>query len=408
MASTRMSFGRYDFAVFLTFICYAACSVIVPVILEPLARDLHFPLAQGGMTAGGALQLGRSIPMILAMVLCGFAAGRWGKCRTVGFALLLMGGGIVICSLSPVYGLLFLAIAFAGLGEGTIEGLATPVVQDLHPDEPGRYINFTHAFWSIGVLGASLLAGAILTFGVQWRVILGFTGALALIPALMFLLPSHRSRQKFPDHHTEPQHWSTVGRQMAAILKHPHFWLFFFVMFLAGGGEFCLTFWCASFIRLEFAGSAWDGGLGTACFAAGMIAGRLGWGYLIKQHQLKQLVVYSALAGTAISLFFPWLRSLPILFILLFFAGIATGPFWPSVQSYCADRMPHLDTTMLFILLSCAGIPGCGIFTWLMGLLGDWYGLRPSFLLVPACYLLLGCIIAFDWLVLRDNRKPLP
>jgi len=405
MAATRMTFGRYDLAIFLTFICYAGCSVIVPVILEPLAKDLHFPLAEGGMTAGGGLHLGRSIPMVLAMAGCGFAAAHWGKRRTMGTALALMAAGIMTCAAAPVYGILLLALVFAGLGEGIIEGLSTPVTQDLHPDEPGRYINFTHAFWSIGVLGASLLAGAILTFGINWRVIIAITGALALIPALLFLLPAPHSKQQFSDHQAEPIHWSVVLGQAKAILRHRHFWLFFAAIFLAGGGEFCLTFWCASFIRLEFAGSAWDGGVGTACFAVGMIAGRLGWGYLLKQHQLKELIVYSALGGTAVCLFFPWLHSLGRLFVLLVFAGLATGPFWPSIQSYCADRMPQLDTTMLFILLACAGIPGCGIFAWLMGLLGDWYGLRPSFLLVPGCYLLLGGLIAFDWLVLTRRKS---
>ncbi|HQA00587.1 MAG TPA: hypothetical protein PLT93_20835, partial [Phycisphaerae bacterium] len=72
-------------------------------------------------------------------------------------------------------------------------------------------------------------------------------------------------------------------------------------------------------------------------------------------------------------------------------------PFWPSVQSYCADRLPTADTTMLFILLSCAGIPGCGVFTWLMGYLGDRMGLSAAFYIVPACYVTLAALIGYDW-----------
>ena len=88
---------------------------------------------------------------------------------------------------------------------------AYAAVQDLHPEEAGRYINFTHALWSVGVLVTVLCSGALLTLGVSWR-------------------------------------------------------------------------------------------------------------------------------G------------------LLFLAGLATAPFWPSVQSYATDRLPAADTTMLLILLSCAGI----------------------------------------------------
>jgi fucose permease len=169
-------------------------------------------------------------------------------------------------------------------------------------------------------------------------------------------------------------------------------------MFVAGGGEFCLTFWCASYIQLNFIPSAWAGGVGTAFFAAGMVVGRTGWGYIIKQNQLFKLVAFSALAGTMVTLFFPILTNLWLFFGLLFVAGIATAPFWPSLQSYCADCLPQTDTTMLFILLSCAGVPGCGFFTWLMGFIGNHSGgLSSAFYLVPACYLILATLVGCDW-----------
>ena len=69
--SRKMKFGRYDYAAFSCFTGYACCSVVVPVVLIELARSLNFPLTDGGMGAGGALQLGRSIPMVFAMLFCG-------------------------------------------------------------------------------------------------------------------------------------------------------------------------------------------------------------------------------------------------------------------------------------------------------------------------------------------------
>ncbi len=53
---------------------------------------------------------------------------------------------------------------------------------------------------------------------------------------------------------------------------------------------------------------------------------------------------------------------------------------------------------MLFILLSCAGVPGCGFFTWLMGYIGNQSGgLTNAFYLVPACYLVLALLMGYDW-----------
>ncbi|NLU19202.1 MAG: MFS transporter [Phycisphaerae bacterium] len=393
--SRKMTFGRYDYAAFTSFFAYAAGSVVVPVALVSLARDLGFSLEQGGMTAGGALHFGRTIPMIAAMLLCGFAAGRWGKRKTFGASVALMGIGILICALAPVYGVLFLALMLAGFGEGVIEGLATPFVQDLHPDESGRYLNFTHSFWSVGVLVTVLASGGLLSLGISWRWVVGATAAAGFVAAALLLIESTKS--KYPEH-PEPIHWTTVWGHTVKSLRTRGFWLFFAAMFVAGGGEFCLTFWCASFIQLNFLDAAWAGGVGTACFAGGMALGRTGWGYLIDQRHLKHLIFWSALAGTLMTLLFPLVSNLWMLFGLLFLAGVATAPFWPSVQSYCADRLPETDTTMLFILLSCAGVPGCGAFTWLMGYIGDRTGnLGTAFYLVPACYLTLAALIGYDW-----------
>ena len=326
----KMVFGRYDYAAFSCFMAYACCSLVVPVCLVQLAQSLGFPLGEGGKGAGGALQLGRSIPMVAAMLFCGFAAGRWGKVRSLGVAMLLY------C-------------------------------------------------------------------GVSWRFVLAGACVISLVPAFLFLLPYHGPQK--PDRQ-EQLHWTTVSGHALELVKTPRFWLFFTAMFLAGGGEFCLTFWVSSFIQLDYSASALMGGLGTAFFAGGMIVGRMVSGFLVSQEKLRHLVVGCAVAGTLLGLFPPLLSAdmIWILFGLLFFLGIATGPFWPSIQSYCVDRVKG-DSTMIFILLSCAGVPGCGFFAWLMGVVGDRWGLRDSFFLVPACYAGLGLLIAYDWCVLRRERQ---
>jgi fucose permease len=390
-----MRFGWFDHAAFIIFAAYACGSVVIPVALVELSRDLGFSLAEGGLSAGGALHLGRTIPMILTMLLSGFMAGRWGLRRTLGWSVLLMAAGLGLCALAPVYGILFLALMIAGSGEGVIEGIATPFIQRMHPGESGRYINFTHSFWSIGILFTVLGAGALLSLGVSWRIIVAVVALLAITPALMLLIPS-RGLTAYPEH-PEPLHWKTVRGHLLEIIKIPRFWLYYAAMFLAGGGEFCLTFWSASYIQLSFNPAPWAGGVGTGFFAAGMVLGRTGWGYLIKQHQLSTLVIVSALGGTAVTLFFPILTNLWLFFGLLFVAGVATAPFWPSIQSYSGDRLTGVDTTMLLILLSCAGIPGCGFMTWLMGYIGNQSGgLEKAFYLVPICYILIAVLMIYD------------
>ena len=62
-----------------------------------------------------------------------------------------------------------------------------------------------------------------------------------------------------------------------------------------------------------------------------------------------------------------------------------------------------LDSTLTYIILSCAGIPGCGIFTWLQGALGDigFIGLRYSFFLMPLSVLVMTVLL----LIAFGSRK---
>ena len=189
----RLQLGRYDLAAFLSFIAYAAASIAIPLALIEIGRTLNFPLDGGGQSAGGALQIGRGIPMVLAMLGCLFFSGMFLKKHLMGFALLLMGSGIAAAALAPGYIWLFAALTVAGLGEGVVEAMATPVIQELHEDdEPGRYINFGHGFWSVGIVLAVLAIGGALQSGINWRYLVLASAVLALLPALIFLLPSRR------------------------------------------------------------------------------------------------------------------------------------------------------------------------------------------------------------------------
>ncbi len=397
----KLVFGRYDYAACLTFLMYAFTSVVVPMALVPLAIDLGFPLEDGGMALGGALQLGRSIPMVAAMVFCGFASGIWGKRRSLGYSVLVMALGTMAAAISPGYSVLFLALAISGLGSGVVEGLATPFVQDIHPDEPGRYLNLSHSFWSLGVVALTLAAGGLLYAGVSWRYLVFAVGLLAMIPTLFYLWPDKKTA--YPDHE-DKVHWKEVIQNTKNILKVKRFWLFFAAMFFAGGAEFCLTFWCASFIQIEYGGAVWAAGAGTAIFAAGMFAGRILSGYFVRQNGLKLLLLVLAGVGAVVSVFFPFLHSLNILFVLLFLSGVTMGPFWPSIQSD-GERRVRGDTTMIMILFSCAGVPGNGFFAALIGIAGDIVGLRMSFFIIPFCMAMIFVLLGWDWLSERNEKK---
>ena len=399
-----MKFCRFDYATFILFMAYAVCSLIIPVVLVEVAQDLNFDLDKGGMSAGGILQAGRSATMVGAMFVCSMLACRFGLRRSLAVAAMFMALGITLAALSQWYWMLLVVLVIAGIGEGLVEGLATPFVGELQKDnEPGRYINFSHGFWSVGIFGCIPLLGWLLSCNVSWRILCLIVAIATLIPGIMLFFPGKKRIECLEG----------VGRFDAAgavrkawnIVKCRQFWLFFCAMFVAGGGEFGATFWCASLLRLDYNASPWIGGLATAVFSAGMMIGRTGSGLLIRQKNLPKLVMISAVIGALLSSFFTVIGSVAGVMVLLFFVGLASAPFWPSVQSYSVDRLSQLDSTTLYILLSCAGVPGCGALSVIMGKAGDLWGLRMAFLAVPVCYLILAGLIAYDYFICKGRKN---
>lgn len=127
-----------------------------------------------------------------------------------------------------------------------------------------------------------------------------------------------------------------------------------------------------------------------------MFLSRLAVGYWVKQAQLRGTLIWLSVLTVVITPLFPLVTLLPnvnlvigIIFVLLAVTGSLIAPFWVSIQSYCTVCMPEQDDTMIFILLSCAGIPGMGVAAWLMGVLGDSIGLTLAFLLAPVSYLIM-------------------
>ena len=400
----KLVFGRYDYASFISFMSYSACSIIIPMALVAISKSFNFPLDDGGLGQGGALQLGRSFIMVISMLGCGYLAGIIGVKKTMVTGLLTMGLSIILAALSPMYGLLFFFVACAGFGEGILEGYATPFVQNLHKnDEPGRYITFTHGFWSVGIFLAVLIAGYLLMIEVNWRLVVGFCGFLAMFPAILMMLKEKPNQQHYPELKNSVP-FSVTWKRAIKIISIPRFWVFFASMIFAGGGEYCLTFWCASYIQTALKANAFVGGLATAIFAAGMIGGRLYFGANVREKNFKKLIVIVGFTGALIGMFFPHVQNLVLLIILLLFLGIASAPFWPTIQSFACNRM-RVDDTMLFILLSCAGVPGCGIFTFLMGVVGDKIGFTESFYLVPICYVIMSLLILSENLWKSNLKK---
>lgn len=385
-AARRWPFRFYplDYATMVGFLAYSSSVTATPICLVAISRELSLTLSQAG-----SLEAMRGILVLVTLLAGGFIAAKLGKVRALGWSSLLLGVGMVWYSVAPAYGVLLLAFSVLGLGSGVVEALINPLVQELHPDDSGRYLNIINAFWSIGVLLTMLGTGEALNRDISWRAIMATLGGVSFFSGVLFL--ALRRSEDARDRAS----LLSVLREKRAILRSRRFWMFSAMMFLGGSAEGAFTYWSASWMQLHHGAPPRSAGLGVALFAAGMIAARLAFGWLIPQRRLWHLILGSALAGVVISPAIPLIGTLALAYVALFLAGVSVACFWPSLQAYAVDRL-SLDPTGVFILLSCGGVAGFASVSWIMGIVGDRFSLQASFWIMPFYFVALVAFLLVE------------
>lgn len=386
-----MRFRSLDVAACIAFLAYSASATVTPIVLVQVRRELGFGLADGG-----ALEVGRSALIFLTLLGSGFLAAHFGKARSLGLSLVLLGLGMGLYSRAESYGMLLIALALAGVGGGVVEALINPLIEELHRSESGPYLNIINGFWSVGVLITVLLGGEQITRTGEWRPIVQAAAGVSLIAGMLFLVLRNAGP---PKQKTSMGH--VLGHKLE-ILRNRGFWLFTALMFFGGAAEGSFTFWSASYVQLVHGGSARAAGWGAGLFSLGMILTRFAGGWWGKPQRIKGFVRASMWMGLGVSVAFPFLPQGPLFGLGLFLAGVSVASFWPSLQSLAVDRF-HLDPTALLILLSCGGIAGFSFSSWLVGLLAEGMGLAKAFGAVPILFLIL---LGFFQAAYGQKNKP--
>jgi fucose permease len=293
--------------------------------------------------------------------------------------------------------MLLLSVMLMGVGGGFSEALLNPLIIDIHPRQSGRYLNLGHAFYPISVMGSALLFGELLTRAVSWRLIFQLAAIAALLVAIF------TTALRFP--HETPDDTAYIKRY-TRVLKMGGFWLFAAAMFLAASIESALTFWSRSYVEIYLSDVPLAGAIAVVIFAASMAVGRFLSAYLSNHLDLNTMMIGSAILGLAVGGLLPFAASLTLFYFLVGLAGLAVACFWPTILAE-AGSLLVANSTILMILLACAGIFGIGLTPWIMGLIGDSRELRSGFILIPLLFLLLGLLLIVErrWRAIITKEK---
>ncbi len=365
------SIKMLDIATWAGFMVFAVSAVIVAVTLPEISKTFSTDLSEGG-----GLETARNFVLLLVLLVAGMLAQRWGKKRFLTFGQYLMAAGLLLASFSRDYVMLVIALFIIGLGGGFSEALLNPLVVDIHKEESGRYLNISHAFYPTGIVISALLFGELLTRGYSWRLMFQIAAGAALLLAIAFTMI------RFPPHERDS---TSYPKLFASILSLGGFWLFALAIFLGGSIESALSFWSRSYVETYLSDVPRAGAIALVIFAGAMAIGRVISGYLANKTTLNNIMIGSAILGVIASALIPLATTLSGYYALLGLAGLATASFWPSILAE-ADGYLKVNTTILFVLLACAGIIGFGSTPLVMGVIGDNAELKAGFVVIPVLF----------------------
>ena len=372
---------KTDYAAMASMLFFASSVTIIPICLVKITQDLSITLTQVGI-----LNFIQTFELLFSLIFSIYIGARFGKIKVIRFALLVVASSLFLMSFCQTFWHVLIIFVIAGLGSGFLEGLLTPIVEDLHPKDEGKKMNLVHAFWPVGVCATLLIVGELLSWGISWRYV--FPVLALLLAGVCFLYPSPK-KLILPKSRADFSH-------SLEIFSQPRFWFLGMSLFFSGGAEGGFAFWTASYIQLHFNALPRAGGFGAACFAIGMVIGRFLTSRLAYKIKLKKLLFSFAVCSFILSLlFFLIVPNLYLLFGFMLAMGFTIACLWPSIQSYSASVL-NVDPTMLMVFIACFGATGYSTATLFMGIIGDNWDLQKSFIIAPIYLMLLILLLFFE------------
>jgi FHS family glucose/mannose:H+ symporter-like MFS transporter len=251
-----------------------------------------------------------------------------------------------------------------GVGGGALNIAANVLVSDLYGDERGPMLNLLGLFYGIGALLLPLLAASISAL-LTIRQLLICAAMLAALTAAAYALlrfPPAREAHGFS------------ARQVAQVARYPGILLLAFLLFCQSGNEASIGGWTSTYAGALGAGARRATWVLTGYWAA-MMAGRLLAARLLRRLGKAQLVFASSagsVAGCAVLLLAHSVAALAAGVALL---GLSFAAVYPTTLAIAGDRYPRFSGTVFGLLFS-VGIVGGMTFPWVIGHLGESYGMR--------------------------------
>ena len=320
----------------------------------------------------------------IASIIAGYAnphlAHKFGRTKSQWIGLVIFAVGLLMFIVSPPIFLTLPATLITGFGVSIVINTMLTTMSHHYGKAAEVAIPQANGVSSVGfVLGTGLIGTIATIYPNYWRL-----GLLLALPAVAILMLVGREREKeehIPD---------TEGPQNGKM--SPKFWLAWFGFVACISSEFATSFWASALLKDRVGSSAAISTVAVVAYGTGLAIGRWYGGNLLKNIKLdNQLFLLIALQFVGFMTY--WLSHsmwLSLLSLLVVGMGISMQFGLSAIRLVgFSDGRPDLAVgrSSLGAGIAIAGAP------FLLGFLGDNFGISRAYIMVPVLIALAFIII---------------
>jgi len=338
----------------------------------------------------GSLFLMLSLGLLFGSMVFGPIVDRYGYKILLAQSVGVISVGIVTVAISNSFNLLRFIIFLLGFEAGVINGGASVMVADISEGERGAKLTLLGASFSLGGFGVPFILGILLKHFTYENILIS-VGFFVLVPFLFFIFP------KFP----QPKHAQGFPlKQGVGLLKEKLILLIGFIAFFESGLEISVPGWSSTFILEELSVQSDKAVFYLSFYWLGMLVARLIFANLMKKISSAKIFRFCIISAIVGSLFMILSNNIVFAAIGLALIGVGLAMVFPIILGYIGDVYSELSGTAFSIVLTIALIGGM-ILPYLIGLLGNSFGLRNSFSIITFSLACMFIIFGFAKLTMR-------
>jgi fucose permease len=356
-------------AAVLAIFVYGVIAAMLGTILPGLAERFHLTPNQNGVIA-----FAQALGLMLASLAVGPLIDNQGKKIGLIIGLALIALALVALPKARGFGSIIALLFLLGLGGGVVVTGANALVSDVGEAHRATALNLVNLFFGLGGMATPFIAANLLKRDtVKLCYTAGVLAVIALAVQWAAPIPGPTGVQSF------------VLADAGAVLGKPILLLCGLLLFLYVSCEVGIWNWLVQHLMAQGIPESRALNVLSLGFALGMLVGRAAVSPILITVPPATVTLVSAVAMAVTSFLVLSARDVKAAWILVFIAGLAMAPVFPTTLAIVGDAFPRMTGTAIGFAITCGWL-GLAVSSRIIGAIagGDPKRLKKALLVIPA------------------------